>query len=134
MVLFGNCSPFPRVSIYCLYTVHSYEFHGPVFCYVCACISWVVLLLRSFFRVWEEGICGISVFNLVFLLFEEKSLKYLYSICTFCIGLYILVQVRREDSLGELCLQIIENERRVFIRPCVLYIQIRQYCSDFYVS
>lgn len=40
-------------------------------------MSWAVLLLMSFCRGWIEGICGVNVFKLVFLLFEEESLKML---------------------------------------------------------
>lgn len=52
-------------------------FLGPVSCYFCTWMSWALLLLMSFCRGWVEGICGVNVFNLVFLLFEEESLKIL---------------------------------------------------------
>lgn len=57
--------------------MHSFGFLGPVFCYFCIWRSWAVLLLMSFCRSWEEGMGGVGVFNLVFLLFEEESLKIL---------------------------------------------------------
>lgn len=75
----------------------------------------MVLLLLSFCRGWVEGICGVNVFNLVFLLFEEENLKILIlDLHILYRSLYIVVQVQREDGLGELCLQVIKSARRVF--------------------
>lgn len=63
--------------IYCSYAMHSDRFCGPVFCYFCTWMSWAVLLLLPFCKGWVEGICGVNVFNLVFLLFKEESLEIL---------------------------------------------------------
>lgn len=59
----------------CLYLLFMHLLDFLVQCF--AWMSWAVLLLNTFYRGWIEGICGVNVFKLVFLLFEEESLKIL---------------------------------------------------------